>query len=153
MGISSPRLASENDAEALIPLFCSGAEGLALAAHVCTPENRENLVRGLKAKCAADLVWILVSGSMQAGMLILDRFNPRPDIFVVVIAERLRGQGLGPKLVRQIQAMPDVDRLRAEARNASSERMLKKCGFRLNRYRSSAGFPYLFWKKSCKTDD
>jgi ribosomal protein S18 acetylase RimI-like enzyme len=145
----SPRLASENDAEALVPLFCSGAEGLALAAHVCTPENRENLVRGLKAKCAAGLVWVVVNDSMQAGKLILDRFNPfRPDIFVVVIAETLRGQGIGPELVRQIQAMPGVDRLRAEARNASSKRMLKKCGFRPNRYKSSAGFPYLFWKKS-----
>jgi ribosomal protein S18 acetylase RimI-like enzyme len=149
MKINAPRVAAEGDAEALIPLFCSGADGLFLDAHVCTPKNRESLIQGMRAKCAAGLVWIVDNGSTKAGMLILDRFNPfRPDILVVVIAEALRGKGIGPKLVHHIQAMPTVDRLRAEVRNDYSKRMLKKCGFRPNRYKSAANFPYLFWKKS-----
>jgi ribosomal protein S18 acetylase RimI-like enzyme len=149
MDISSPRLAREGDAEVLIPLLCSGADGIALAVHVCTPENRENLLRGMKAKCAAGLLWMVDIDLIPAGMLILDRINPfRPDIFVVVVAERLRGRGIGPRLVRHIQAMPTVDCLRAEARNPSSKRMLIKCGFRANRYKSDAGFPYLFWNSA-----
>jgi len=86
--------------------------------------------------------------SIPAGMLILDHINPfRPDIFVVAVAENLRGQGIGPGLVRHIQAMPAVNCLRAEARNPSAKGMLKKCRFRSNRYKSAVGFPYMYWSQ------
>lgn len=145
MTINLPRLATEDDAAELVPLFCSGKDGMHLATHVCSQENRENLLKSMTLKCASECVWMVTIGSMPAGILLFDRLTT--SIGFVVVSENLRGQGIGPTLVRHIQSMPDVSRLHAEARNDSSKRMLRKCEFWPNGRKSHDDFPLFFWRR------
>lgn len=57
--VSKPRLATDGDAAALIPLFCSGQDGIGLKPHVCSPERRPELLGWLTKQCAASLVWTI----------------------------------------------------------------------------------------------
>ena len=149
MAISSPRRAIEDDAAALIPLFCSGQEGIHLKSHVCSPERYPDLLRWMKQKCASSLVWTINEESYPIGMLVLDG-RVRVMIQYVVVAKNFRGKRMiGPALVTHVQSLDDIVSLRAEARNDYSERMLMNCGFHRTD-ESVCGYPILSWERAVR---
>jgi hypothetical protein len=144
--IPEPRLALESEAEQLVPVFCSGQEGIGLKPHVCSPEKYPQLLCWMKNACARELVWIINDGETTSGMLIFANL-PADNIDYIVVAESFRGLKLiGPALVRHVQLfMPS---LHAEARNAHSQRLLVGCGFRLTDKTSLSGHPILTWERN-----
>ena len=145
MIIAPPRLATEGDAAALIPLFCSGQEGIGLKPHVCSPERLPDLLVWMKKKCTSGLVWTINDGPTPIGMLVLDGIAVITVLYVVV-AQHLRGQKIGSTLVNHIQSL-GFSSLRAEARNEYSERMLIGCGFH-HGGEFHCGHPIVVWERA-----
>jgi hypothetical protein len=98
-----PKLATTDDAAKLVDLLCSAPCKVGLREHVCRPENRPTLLNWMKGECDAQRVWTLTDGSTLRGMLILK--ESLSGILYVVVAERFRGRGVGPALVRHVQSL------------------------------------------------
>jgi hypothetical protein len=92
----SPKLATEDVAAELIALLCSAAREIGLKEHVCTPANRPELLKWMKAQCEARRVWTLADGSTLQGMLILKENGA--GILYVVVAESFRVVGSESRL-------------------------------------------------------
>ena len=143
-----PRLAREDEAAALIPLFCSGAEGIGLKAHVCSSEKRPELLTWLRQQCNKNLVRVITDNETPVGMLVLDSSRARNRILYIVVDCRFRGKKtIGPALVRHLQSQPGIDSLRAEARNEYSKRMFIRCGFRQHD-ECDCGHPIMIWNRT-----
>jgi ribosomal protein S18 acetylase RimI-like enzyme len=112
--------------------------------NLCRPENRPKILGWMKGECDAQRIWTLTDGSTLQGMLILKA--SLLGILYVVVAERFRGRGVGPALVRHVQSL-GLGSLDAEARNDHSRRMLERCGFRPTGDSSPSGHPILLWQR------
>jgi hypothetical protein len=143
-----PRLAREDEAETLIPLFCSGGEEIGLKAHVCSSEKRPELLKWLKQQCNKSLVRVITDNGTPVGMLVLDSSRAWNVILYIVVDRRLRGKKtIGPALVRDLQSQPDIASLRAEARNEHSKRLFARCGF-WQHDESDRGHPIMTWERT-----
>jgi ribosomal protein S18 acetylase RimI-like enzyme len=144
------RQANAKDVNRLIPLFCSGAEGVRLKETVCLPENREKLRTWMMQRCTHHLIWVFTERRHIAGMLVLDYVEPRITILYIVVAAAFRGQHrVGPALVRHVQSLPHVNMLEAEARNPHSLKMLQACGFHQHGCSQTTceKYPRLLWTR------
>jgi hypothetical protein len=90
----SPKLATEDAAAELVALLCSAPREVGLKEHVCSPANRPELLKWMKAQCEARRVWTLAEGSTLLGMLILKENG----ILYVVVAESFWVEALAPRL-------------------------------------------------------
>jgi hypothetical protein len=146
--IPEPRLAVESEAKQLIPVFCSGKEGIGLNPDVCSPEKYPPLLCWMKKACVCERAWIINEGNTIFGILIFDNLLA-DHIAYIVVAEGFRGlKIIGPKLVRHAQSL--MPSLYAEARNAHSQRLLVQCGFHLTDETSISGHPILTWERGSK---
>jgi ribosomal protein S18 acetylase RimI-like enzyme len=140
-----PKLATEDDAAQLVALLCSASREIGLKEHVCGPNKRPELLKWMKGECEARRVWTLAEGFTLQGMLILK--ENAAGILYVVVAESVRGRGLGPALIRYIQSL-GAGSLSVEARNDRSRRMLERCAFHATGEVSPSGHPMLLWQRS-----
>lgn len=142
---SHPSPATQDTAAQLVAFLCSASREIGLREHVCSPDNRAELLKWMKRQCKAQRVWTLADGATLLGMAVLK--ENAAGILYVVVAESFRGRGLGSVLVRHVQSL-GADSLSAEVRNEDSRRMLERCAFHATREVSPSGHPILLWQRS-----
>lgn len=123
--LTGPRPGRTADAAVLAQLFCTGEREICLKPHVCSSDNRPQLIAWLEKECSARHLWTINKGLVPVGMLILHD----QSIAYVVVDPQCRGKGIGTNLVRNIQAKKNIASLHAEARNDLARRMFVGCGF------------------------
>jgi len=151
IGFTKPEMGKAAGAAKLAELLCACKKEIGLNEESCTLENRKQLEDNLAKECSQNQLWTINKGDNLVGLLILHNFTvcsvKLHEIMYIVVDPNFRCRGIGPTLVRYIQAKRGVRGLHAEARNDHSEHMLIKYGFEPTGDRSASGHPKLFWER------
>jgi hypothetical protein len=123
----SPRLATPDEVESLVGLFCSCHQEIGLREHVCAPDRRQDLLKWFNSKIDEGAVWTTDGVSSLAVTTHYKTGTGR--LLYLAVAPRERRAGTALKLVERILLEAGSGKVCAEPRNESSRLLLLKAGF------------------------
>jgi len=137
-------LATQDRAQALSDLLCSAKREIELNEEFCSENKQPERLIWMRECCSSSRVWMIAERGSILALAVLNKDRSRIDY--IVVAEAVRGHGLGPALIRHIQSLDEIQTLKAEARNDRSRRMLERCGFCEAEWQL-LNYPELVWNR------